>query len=252
MSSGNAHAHLSLRPLMSLPALVLALSACGPGSGSVPDVPPSEVNPDVPALDSLHTVMYPLWHEAFPARDFGAMRELIPQLDPQLLALDEATLPGILQDKQATWDDQKDLLFDSYEDLKTAAAADDEEAMLAYAEVLHMNYEGLVRIVRPVVPELETFHQHLYGLYHYYGPGYDLEKIRRSVERMAEALPPLKAVQLPANLSDRQDAFDAAVAELGDQVAALQSTLEAPDRTAVEEGIESVHTAYQKVESLFE
>ena len=41
-----------------------------------------------------------------------------------------------------------------------------------------MIYEGLVRIIRPPLPELEAVHQHLYGLYHYYGPGYDLEKIR--------------------------------------------------------------------------
>lgn len=230
---------------------LVAIMACGERSGSVPDVPEAEITADVPALDAIHEEMEPLWHEAYPAKDFAAIKELIPKFDPKLEELDEASLPGILQDKEVQWNDQKHLLFDSYEGLKTAAAADDQDAMLAFTETFHMNYEGLVRIVRPVVPELATFHQHLYGLYHYYGPGYDLEKIRRSVDAMAEAIPPLETAQLPSNLASRQDEFAAAVANLDQQVAVLQGVLDDPNRPDVEEAIENVHEAYQEVENIF-
>ncbi len=240
--------HLSI---LSLGALLLALPACGERSGSVPEVPASELAADVPALDSLHEVMSPLWHEAFPAKDYQAIQELVPQFDAKLQTLDTAQLPGILQDKQPVWDEQKHLLFDSYESLKTAAETNDEPAMLAYTETFHMNYEGLVRVIRPVVPELETFHQHLYGLYHYYGPGYDLEKIRSAADAMAADLPALEAAQLPENLSDRQDEFTAAVANLGEQVMVLQNVLKDPNRPDVEEAVENVHQAYSAVEDIF-
>jgi hypothetical protein len=175
----------------------------------------------------------------------------VAEFDPLVAALDTAQLPGILQDKAPRWNEQKSRLVKSFHGLEQAAEEGDEEGVLTFAEAFHMNYEGLVRIIRPVIPELDAFHQKLYGLYHYYGPGYDLAKITRSAEEMAQAIPPLQAATLPERLSDRQADFDAAVAELGARVAALQASLEDPDRPEVEAAIEEVHSAYESVEGIF-
>jgi len=166
--------------------------------------------------------------------------------------LEAAKLPGILQDKQLQWDAQKQLLMEGYAGLKTAVAAGDQDQILAYTEVFHMNYEGLVRIVRPVLPELETFHQHLYGLYHYYGPGYDLEKIRAAATSMAAAIPPLQAAQLPADLASHQAHFEMAVTQLGEAVGALIATLDSPSKADVDAAIDAVHVAYEEVEGIFD
>jgi hypothetical protein len=176
----------------------------------------------------------------------------VPQFQEGLTALGAAGLPGILQDKQADWESGIERLFQSYQTLRGAVDAGNEDEMLANTEAFHMNYEGLVRIIRPVVPELEAFHQHLYGLYHYYGPGYDLEKIQGAAEAMAEAVPPLQAAQLPERLAEHQESFGAAVSSLGDQVALLLAALQDPDRDQVEAAIEGVHSAYEAVEAIFE
>lgn len=246
---------MSFRSLLSgalVPALPVLLWACAQESGSVPEVPAAEVTAEVPELDAVHEVMAPMWHDAFPARDITAIQGAVSDFEPLLNALDEAPLPGILQDKQARWDEQKALLWESFQGLKAAAAAGNEDQILAYAETFHMNYEGMVRIIRPVVPELDAFHQHLYGLYHYYGPGYDLEKIQSSAEAMAAAVPPLQAAQLPDRLSQRQEEFEAAVVALGDNVATLLIVLENPTKEEVEAAIEAVHSAYEAVEGLFD
>ena len=231
---------------------VLAFAACAQQPQPVPEVPAEELSAQVPELDAVHEVMAPMWHEAFPARDLVAITAAVTDFEPLLTALDSAILPGILQDKQVRWDEGKAQLMQSFQSLKSAAESGDEEAMLGFAEAFHMNYEGMVRIIRPVVPELETFHQHLYGLYHYYGPGYDLEKIRRAADAMAGDVPPLLAAQLPTRLEDRQADFEARVDELGNQVAALLLALEDPAREEVEAGIEAVHAAYEAVENIFD
>jgi len=239
-------------PLTALLGALWLLQACGGDRpGSVPEVPEAELTAQVAELEAIHEVMQPVWHDAFPARDFDAMREAVPEFETRLAALDAVRLPGILQDKQARWDEQKQLLMSSFEGLKEAAEAEDEDRILAYTEAFHMNYEGMVRIIRPVVPELEAFHQHLYGVYHYYGPGYDLEKIQRAADAMAEAIGPLHAAQLPARLAEHQEHFQAAVANLGEKVTALQAVLENPGRADVEAAIEAVHAAYEGVEGIF-
>ncbi|MGW8267184.1 MAG: hypothetical protein ACWGSQ_12520 [Longimicrobiales bacterium] len=231
---------------------LLVIGACAQDSEPVPDVPAEETTSQVAELDAVHEVMAPMWHEAFPAQDYAAIQAAVPEFEPLLTALDSATLPGILQDKQGQWDEGKARLMESFQELRSAAEAGEGDAILGSAEAFHMNYEALVRVIRPVVPELDTFHQHLYGLYHYYGPGYDLEKIRRAADAMAADIPPLQAAQLPARLEGRQEAFATSVAELGNQVAALLLALEDPSRDEVEAAIEAVHEAYEAVEGLFD
>jgi hypothetical protein len=233
-------------------AWALLLPACAEQSGSVPEVPSEELVADVPELDAIHEFMQPVWHEAFPAQDVEAIAAAVPEFEVTLADLAEAELPGILQDKQDRWDAQKALLMETFDGLKGAVEAGDEDEILAYTEAFHMNYEGMVRIIRPVVPELETFHQHLYAVYHYYGPGYDVEKLRTAASDMAAAIPPLRAAELPARLADHQEHFEMLVDDLGQAVGVLMASLEDPDRGSVEQAIEDVHVAYQEVESIFD
>lgn len=238
-------------PVTALAAFLVLSAGCAEQSGSVPEVPAEELTAEVPELDAVHEFMAPLWHEAFPARDFQAIEDAIPQFEESLAALGAAELPGILQDKQGIWDEQKALLMESFNGLKAALEAGNQDEALAFTETFHMNYEGMVRIIRPVLPELEAVHQHLYGLYHYYGPGYDLEKIRDAATGMAGAIPALQAAELPARLAEHQAHFEMAVTSLGEAVGALIAGLDDPNRADVEAAIETVHAAYQEIEGIF-
>jgi len=240
----------TLLPAVPLAAL-FAITGCSQEPRSVPEVPAEELLPEVAELDAVHEVMVPMWHEAFPAQDIAAIQASVPQFEPLVQDLAEAPLPGILQDKQGEWDERKARLLDAFQALREAGESGEAERILGAAEAFHMTYEAMVRVIRPVVPELDAFHRHLYGVYHYYGPGYDVEKILAQANEMAAAVPPLLAAQLPPNLADRQAEFEALVAELGDQVAALLIALEDPVQEEVTAAIEAVHTAYQAVEAIF-
>ena len=241
---------IPLSPL--LPALALAgLAACGQESGSVPEVPAQELSAEVPELAGIHEYMHPLWHDAVPERDFQLLRELLPDLGESVSALDTAELPGILRDKETAWEEGKAQLLESFRGLEEAAAEGDEEGMLGYAETFHMSYEGLARLVRPPLPEMDAVHQHLYALYHHYGPGYDLEKIRGSTLGMQETIPPLLEAELPSRLEGTEDEFRARVLTLQDRVGELLAALEDPVREEVQAAVDSVHTAYAQVDALF-
>jgi hypothetical protein len=238
-------------PIAAIASSFFGLTACAEESGSVPEVPAEELVAEVAELGAVHEFMRPLWHDAFPAKDYELIQELVPQLQPTVEALGDVELPGILQDKQAGWDEGRANLVNAFEGLKAAAEAGNEEDMLGYAETFHMAYEGLVRLIRPPLPELDEVHEHLYGLFHYYGPGYDLEKIRVAATNMAAAIPALQAAELPERLADRQADFEAGVAEMAEAVEALMGTLDDPSRADVEAAVEAVHSAYANVEGIF-
>jgi len=217
-----------------------------------PEITQEELKAAVPELMELHEVVYPLWHSAYPEKDYALIKELLPQVESLTARLDAAQLPGILRDKQEAWDKGKEFLNSALDNLKKAVKSDNKEEMLKQVEAFHSGFERLVRIIRPVVSELEAFHQELYKLYHYHAPSYDLEAIRTAVRAMGEKLPPLKQVQLPGRLAEKQAEFKSSVQELESAVKGLAEAVRKGIKKAILESVEKVHTAYQKTQSIFD
>ena len=69
---------------------------------------------------------------------------------------------------------------------------------------------------------------------------------------MEAAIPPLQAAELPSHLADQQGHFEMMVTDLGEAVGALVATLADPSRADVEAAIDTVHSAYQEVEGIFD
>jgi hypothetical protein len=212
----------------------------------------AEITASVPALRDLHGVVYPLWHDAYPDKNLAMIKELLPRMDTLTAKLDAAALPGILREKQAAWDEKKASLKSTLQQLHAAAAADDGDEMLKQVEAFHAYYEQLVRTIRPLVKELDAYHQELYKLFHYYAPDYDLEKIRAVAAAMAEKLPALKAAELPKRLAERQADFKAAVEALDAATLELVETAKGNAKEKILAAVDKVHTAYQNTEHIFD
>ncbi|MFC2156272.1 hypothetical protein ACFLT9_00405 [Acidobacteriota bacterium] len=215
------------------------------------EITQDELKAAVPSLSDLHEVIYPLWHTAYPEKNYEMIKELMPQVDELTAKMDEASLPGILRDKQAAWDEGKTSLKDSLKALHEAADTGDEEGMLKQTEAFHSAYERLVRTIRPLVAELDAFHQELYKVFHYHAPEYNLEKLREGAAAMAEKVVPLKGVELPSRLADRQEGFNSAVLNLEAAVNELVELVQGEDKEAILKAVDKVHTAYQGAEQIF-
>jgi hypothetical protein len=238
-------------------AVIFMLSSCqkeesAPVEKVEAEISEGELSADVPALHDLHGVVYPLWHDAFPDKDYALIKELLPEADELTQKLDEAELPGILRDIKPEWETGKENLKSSLQDLHKAVEEDDEKEMLHQVEAFHSAFEKLIRLIRPVVPELEDFHQELYKLYHYYMPNYELANIRLAVVAMQQKLEPLMDVQLPERLAEKQGQFDTAVQELGTHLFNLSEVVRTEDEESIRDAVEKVHTAYQKTEAIFD
>jgi hypothetical protein len=221
-------------------------------SAAKPEITQEELSSAVPELSELHEVVYPLWHTAYPEKDYELIRELLPQADKLAAEVGEAELPGILRDKQADWDQGIANLKSTLNALHQAAESDNQPEMIRQVEEFHSAYERLVRIIRPVLPELDAFHQELYKIYHYYAPDFDLENIRATAQVMRAALPALQEAQLPRRLADRQPGFEKAVDDLDAAVEGLMEALQGDDKDPILTAVDNVHTAYQAVERIFD
>ena len=240
--------------------ILVSLSACQRGEKAEQinaqqedkaEITQEELTAAVPELRDLHEVVYPLWHNAYPEKDYDLIKEILPQVESLTAKLDEAKLPGILREKLSDWNQGKERLNASLQDLKNAVEAGDNEGMLTHTEAFHAGFERLMRIIRPVVAELDSFHKEMYKLYHYHAPNYELEKIRSTVLAMQEKLAPLRQVQLPQRLVERQAEFEKAVLELETAVNELAETAQVDDKNAILEAVEKAHTAYRKTEHMF-
>jgi hypothetical protein len=205
----------------------------------------------VPALEQFHTVIYQIWHTAWPNKDAALLKRLIPDVEKGAAAVAEAKLPGILREKQEAWNRAVKKLQATVAEYTKAATSGTDTQLLDAAEALHTDYEGLVRVIRPVLKEVEAFHAELYLLYHYYIPEYNVDSIAVTTGRMQKAMASLNAASLPDRFQKKSKAFTRARAQLSRSVDALAKSLESKDRKTITGAIKRVHSRYQAVESVF-
>jgi hypothetical protein len=227
----------------------LVLLCCGQGMAQLPD----ETNGRVPELDAFHKPIYTLWHTAWPAKDIHRLKELLPDVEGAYVKLAGAKLPGILRDKQASWDENLKSLAAAVQDYKASVATNDTGGILKATESVHMYYEKMVRVVRPVTKELDAFHQVLYMIHHYYMPEYDVAKLRDSADSLAVKMEALKSAELPKRLAAKTEAYNKSLNALAESVTRFVEGIKADkDKTAIAMLEEILHTRYQMVEKVFD
>ncbi|MDO8835928.1 MAG: hypothetical protein Q7V01_10035, partial [Vicinamibacterales bacterium] len=229
--------------------LALALCLTAPALAQTPKE--SELKAEVAALTAMHEVIQPLWHDAWPKKDTAMMAGMTSAIEKHLAAIERVELPGILRDKTTAWNEGVAKLRDTVAGYKAAVNVKDDAALLKAAEALHTDYERLVKLVRPVLKEMDSFHTSLYVLYHYQLEPLDVAKASETIKAMKPKMDALNAATLPDRLKARQDAFTAQRARLSKTFDELLAVVTAGQTARVKEAIELMHIQYEKLEEIF-
>lgn len=211
-----------------------------------------ETESAVPELTAFHEIIYPIWHTAYPDKDYAALRSYAPEVKRLAEGIYSARLPGILHEKQAKWDLALGELRKSVDSYLSAAAGTDDAALLGAAEVLHARYEMMVRTIRPVIREVDDFHKTLYVVYHKYLPDKDYARINESSGDMLTKAEAIAKATLPKRLETKSQAFSLAAQELLEAARALAETAKSGQGEAIAAAVEVVHTKYQGLEKIFD
>jgi hypothetical protein len=230
-------------------ACAIAGLAVAPSAAQQPK--PEDLKASVPAFDAMHEVIMPLWHDAWPNKDVKAMAAMLPDIERHLAAVSKAELPPLLRDKEAAWFAGVTDLRATVAAYKAAVTAGDDAALLKAAERLHSQYEGLAKIIRPVLKEMEDFHATLYVLYHYQMAPFQLPKAAASIQALQEKMDALNKAALPDRLKARAEAFNAQRARLARSLDDVAALLDAKDEAKIKAAIELMHAQYESLERVF-
>ena len=212
----------------------------------------TEIESSVPGLFEFHEVIYPIWHTAYPEKNYAMLKEMVTDVNSGAEKIYTAQLPGILRDKQEEWDKGVAKLRSSVEKYNKAMQGTDEPEMLLAAEDLHSDYEMLVRIIRPVTKEVDEFHKVLYMIYHHYWPNKNMEEFGKAVDDLAMRADELANCVLPKWASEKSDEFKVQSQKLYDATKNLKELKDSyADETQLNKAIEVVHDNYVALEGLF-
>jgi hypothetical protein len=212
-----------------------------------------EVNSEVKELTEFHDVIYQIWHTAWPEKNIQLLKQLLPDVEKGYEKVKTAELPGILRDKKEKWSEGLKKLGASLAAYKEAAGKENAQAILDAAEKMHTDYEGLVRIVKPVLKEVDAFHQELYLMYHYYSANFELEKIKISAAALKNKMVDVMAAKLTKRLESKQEKFNQARNELNEAVQKLNNIVaKTGDKKEITNAVDGVHSKYGQLEKLFD
>ncbi len=228
-----------------------AMIVCTVPSPGQDKTQPDEMKAEVPALDGFHSVIFKIWHDAWPSKNIQMLVGLLPEVEQGSDSVLNAQLPGILREKKAEWIKNTGALKSAVADYKAAASARDSVKLLAAAERLHSGYEKLVRTISPVLPEIENFHTTLYRIYHYEMPANDTAALAVSVRELAEKMTALNNAELPKRYEAKKGAFLKARKTLSKAVDDLAVTMAGGKIKEIRKKIQTMHTRYQALEKIF-
>lgn len=213
----------------------------------------SEINSSVKELFDFHEVIYPIWHTAYPNKDYALFKELLPKVNEGAAKIYEVNLPGILRDKEDAWKSELENLRKSVDMYNKSCNENNESSILVAAEELHTSFEKLVRIIKPVTKEVDEFHKVLYMIYHHYGPDKNTVELNKAIDDLYLRADELKNCVLPKWASDKKEDFTKAAEELFNSTKELKKLKDSnADAKVIDSGIEKVHTNYQRLEALFD
>jgi hypothetical protein len=213
----------------------------------------SEVDSSVPELFEFHEVIYPIWHTAYPEKNYEMLKEMVPDVNAGAEKIYTAQLPGILRDKQEEWNKGVIKFRASVEQYDQAMQGTDETEMLGAAEVLHSDFEMLVRIIKPVAKEVDEFHKVLYMIYHHYWPNKNMEEFSKAVDDLELRAEELNKCVLPKWAEDKSNEFMEQSQKLYDSTKKLKELKDSnADDADLEKAIEDVHDNYVALEGLFD
>ena len=212
-----------------------------------------EVISEIKELTEFHDVIYKIWHTGWPQKDIKLLVSLAPDVEKGFDKIRKVELPGILRDKKSKWDDGLKKFRIIVEMYKVAAAKKDSVWILNAAEKLHSQFEALVRIVKPVLKEVDAFHQEFYMFYHYNMPEYDYMKVQKSAVVLKEKMKDLMKAQLSERMNAKKDSFEKCKAELNIAVDKLNEIVaKGDDKNAINAAVDAVHSKYQELEKVFD
>jgi hypothetical protein len=213
---------------------------------------PQEPSTSVPELEKFHDVIMPMWHTAYPAKDYAALRKISKDVQAGVAAIAAAKLPGILREKEAAWAKGiVELKKASAAYVKAAAGADDK-ALLAAAEHLHTVYEAQGQIIRPVVPEMNEFHKTMYVVQHTYVPEKKWAEVCQSSGDLLTRAEAVAKATLPARVEAKTAAFKKQSTQLVADAKALVSTCKANQPAGIEKATATLHSGYEGLVKIFE
>ena len=210
-----------------------------------------ETTSNVPELIEFHDVIYLIWHEAYPNKDYEALRNFVNDVNEYASKVYEAQLPGILRDKEDKWNEGLEELKIAVEDYNTAAEGNDDELLLNAAETLHSKFEMMIRIIKPVLKEVDEFHKVLYVIYHKYLPEKDYESIKSVSEELQQKAEAITTAKPSRRIEPKLEQFNAAANELHTATNELVEACQSDDNDVIENAVENVHTKYQSLEGVF-
>jgi hypothetical protein len=214
----------------------------------------NEITSSVQELTDFHDIIYPMWHDAYPSKDYEKLKSYVPMIKSSVEAINKAKLPGILREKQAAWTSQLAELNKAAQSYYTAAGSNDNNALLAAAERLHSGYEKMVRVIRPAIKEIDDFHQSLYVIYHKLLPDSKFSEIAGMTDILitkSQAIVNYPHDKLQKRLGDNVAKYDASAKKLYNSTVSLKEILNSNDAAKKKAAVESMHSAYEELDALF-
>ena len=104
------------------------------------------LSPRTREIEQFHLVLYPLWHQALPDKDYQAIKAAIPSLEEKMDALMRAPFPQRFKALEPQFIQKREALKISVEELADVCRQNKEEKIIDKLTQMHEAYRELDQV----------------------------------------------------------------------------------------------------------
>ena len=182
------------------------------------------------AYETFHQVMAPLWHKAWPAKDYDALIAGGAEFEKQIEGIKELKPEISSEERLASFNERRDLLVKHVEAYVEAAKNGDAEKCYEILPELHDAFELSASALSPIrYPELTGLLVTSNIIVEQHIPSANEEGIKGSTETLTRKMKTLQETEVPQELHYREEALRKDFAELNELVAMMQECCDKND-----------------------
>jgi flagellar motility protein MotE (MotC chaperone) len=99
--------------------------------------------PRMKEMEEFHLVLYPLWHEAMPNKEYQTIKDAVPSLENKMDALMKAEIPEDFKDIETRIIEKREALGKAVEDLANVCRKNKNQEIIDKLTQMHESYRAL-------------------------------------------------------------------------------------------------------------
>jgi hypothetical protein len=206
---------------------------------------------EVSCIQSFHEAMAPSCHKYMPAKDYGTVRQHVPNMLAEAERIAEFKLDSTYASVSDEFDEKREAFLLAVMGLKTAADGSDDAKLAEAFDKMHSAFAEMASVLALMPDEVEDFHAIIAEVWHDHLPNKDYDAIKKALPGLRMGCAKMKSAKLHEAKQGMSDQYQKAIEDIESAITQVEKVIDSKSEEQISEAVGALHDGFKGVIALF-